>query len=756
MDCHTEDNLTTMSSSEMKRSITELSSGLAAMSQSIDKAVNDDVDRLIRGDLALAQTISCEAFLHGLGASENEGCKQKFDEIAAVIKASPEYTEFMTKLGQNDETSRYTPFCNLANDILNRLHDNNSPIWFARNDPHHIHGNYGSIQIPDVVIVRNVKHPLGARESDISKSVPLQPKAFVYQYGQGPGKGNEESTALTWYDVLSVFEFRKVDQSSVGGTYLGGRSQTRSREGSRGNSKSGKRKAVDSESLHTSSKRKASEAFGGYKTKLARYAAHQLSSVFHRRHVISVIIIDRRLIMGYFDHGGAVFSEELDFINEMATFVHLLDALAHLKPRELGFVKTESASLAGEADCIHYKEVLANSSESGTRHSLRNPVLPQQRHPASEGSPEGITLPPIVVKMEGRSVMVRGSIVRRVPFGLIGRGSRVHEATILDGSEQRPLVLKASWQLTRRLPEWEIIKEAQAGLEGLEIVAVKRLHLEECLPTVHSAEEADELLYVNSFRKLTGIDERFHEDSARKFHLVAFELLDEHLHTIKEETIFCQCFKDIFEAHYWIYATTGFLHRDISSNNLMVRVGRDGKKRGVLIDWDLADKIATSEQDHTGTRTGTRTFMAYELFSQNTSKHILRFDWESFLYYLMWVVFVMIDEDYKNTETRRIKDETHQNPETLGSLMARWPKLNDEELRLAKAFAISTKGKYMYSGSVHKFHSTFSTWIDPIWELFIQGDDARMKRDPKFDNNTFGGKLTYEGLHDILCRKLSN
>ncbi|KAL5480684.1 hypothetical protein ACEPAI_9624 [Sanghuangporus weigelae] len=337
----------------------------------------------------------------------------------------------------------------------------------------------------------------------------------------------------------------------------------------------------------------------------------------------------------------------------------------------------------------------------------------------------------------------------------VERGARVHGETVLYPLEQDRkgmLLSKATWNADWYKLQWNVFGHEQIAIESTILVAKK------VIPEGPSScvylEAIDRTLYRNASGRRTCTAERLLDDTDRMSRLVLLDLLYTHLHMVEDEKILRQCFRHIFEAHYRVYDATGVLHRDINIDNLMVRMGRDGSKQGVLIDWDLASRVI-DEQDHTGTRTGTRAFMAYELFLENASKHILRFDWESFLYHLMWAVFVMIDEDYRTTETKRIKDETNEKPDTLGSSMVRWPKLNDEKLRLAKAFAISTKGKYMYSRSVHKFHSTFSTWINPIWELFIRGDEARMKGDPTFDYETLGNRLTYTGLHDILDRESS-
>ncbi|KAL5480682.1 hypothetical protein ACEPAI_9622 [Sanghuangporus weigelae] len=331
-----------------------------------------------------------------------------------------------------------------------------------------------------------------------------------------------------------------------------------------------------------------------------------------------------------------------------------------------------------------------------------------------------------------------------------GQGARVHGDTVLYPLEQDRkgmLVSSTIWKSDWHKVQWMAFDNERGGREGA-ILVMTRAIPEDPSPCIY-LEAIDRTLYRNASGRRTGIAEQLLDETDRMSRLVLLDLLYTHLHMIEDEKVFRQCFRHIFEAHYRVYEATGILRRDISTDNLMIRVGSDGSKQGVLIDWDLASKVI-DEQDHTGTRTGTRAFMAYELFNPETPKHILRFDWESFLYYLMWVVFVIIDEEYMNAETKRIQNETGRAAKMKGLGMAKWPKLADKELWREKGYAMSMLSKDASPRSVYKFQSTFSTWIEPIWERFRRGHNARVDRDPNFNNETLGGLLTYEGLRDIL------
>jgi len=78
----------------------------------------------------------------------------------------------------------------------------------------------------------------------------------------------------------------------------------------------------------------------------------------------------------------------------------------------------------------------------------------------------------------------------------------------------------------------------------------------------------------------------------------------------------------------------GILHRDISSENVMV----DVKKQGmwvILNDFDLAGRVK-EEGARARHRTGTLPFMAIELLKKADATHCLRHDLESLFYVAVW------------------------------------------------------------------------------------------------------------------------
>ncbi|KAM4056518.1 kinase [Hirsutella rhossiliensis] len=93
--------------------------------------------------------------------------------------------------------------------------------------------------------------------------------------------------------------------------------------------------------------------------------------------------------------------------------------------------------------------------------------------------------------------------------------------------------------------------------------------------------------------------------------------------------------RDAIRAHQSLYIDGNILHRDISSNNIIITGSKiaDGFK-GMLIDLDLA-KVRDSGPSGARHQTGTMQFMAIEVLRK--ADHTYRHDLESFFYVLLWM-----------------------------------------------------------------------------------------------------------------------
>ncbi|KID73425.1 uncharacterized protein G6M90_00g062590 [Metarhizium brunneum] len=102
--------------------------------------------------------------------------------------------------------------------------------------------------------------------------------------------------------------------------------------------------------------------------------------------------------------------------------------------------------------------------------------------------------------------------------------------------------------------------------------------------------------------------------------------------TIKE---LLESMRDAIRAHQSLYTVGNILHRDISSNNIIITNPEtaDGF-RGMLIDLDLA-KVRDSGPSGARHQTGTMQFMAIQVL--RGVDHTYRHDLESFFYVLLWM-----------------------------------------------------------------------------------------------------------------------
>lgn len=108
------------------------------------------------------------------------------------------------------------------------------------------------------------------------------------------------------------------------------------------------------------------------------------------------------------------------------------------------------------------------------------------------------------------------------------------------------------------------------------------------------------------------------------------------IHEFESIKEFLEACRDILKAHRSLYLDGHILHRDISTNNLIITDNEEERApKGMLIDLDLAKEVGSggSGARH---RTGTREFMAIEVLEGKA--HTYRHDLESFFYVFLWVI----------------------------------------------------------------------------------------------------------------------
>ncbi|KAJ3861728.1 hypothetical protein EV359DRAFT_66234 [Lentinula novae-zelandiae] len=232
-----------------------------------------------------------------------------------------------------------------------------------------------------------------------------------------------------------------------------------------------------------------------------------------------------------------------------------------------------------------------------------------------------------------------------------------------------------------------------------------------------------------------------------------------------------QVFYDIVQCHHWVYTYPQMLHRDINHGNIMVRV-KDGKKYGVLNDWDLAiwlnegDGISTSQF-----RTGTRPYMAHEQHSPGwKGPHRYRHDLESLFYVILLLATLFSnpservykspneEDDDDNDEEDEDEDEDAKPSETSYHYET-WFTQGDDFLYKDKAFIIF---RASWHPTPTHFFSAFHGWLKRLHDTMNDGflaseaydnrPNDQLRQISYFNNDTLDGHFSYDKFVFIMHR----
>ncbi|KAJ1958146.1 hypothetical protein EC988_000467 [Linderina pennispora] len=123
----------------------------------------------------------------------------------------------------------------------------------------------------------------------------------------------------------------------------------------------------------------------------------------------------------------------------------------------------------------------------------------------------------------------------------------------------------------------------------------------------------------------------------------------EPLRSIKSEVELICVLYDAMQCHTALVEDCKLLHRDISTNNILV-VRQNGKARGLLIDFDNAVRLDVQKGDSRRVRTGTLPFMSLNNLRGVRHECTALDDWESLLYLVCWLGTFGINSDDRMSE----------------------------------------------------------------------------------------------------------
>ncbi|KAJ4494771.1 hypothetical protein C8J55DRAFT_446268 [Lentinula edodes] len=364
--------------------------------------------------------------------------------------------------------------------------------------------------------------------------------------------------------------------------------------------------------------------------------------------------------------------------------------------------------------------------------------------------------------------------LKRVLFrsrGIIGRGTIVvqvvcactHCAPNQCDWSGKKLVLKLSFPSMTRVPEQAFMDRCKEKAKGEHAWVLNHL------PHIYWTFD----LSFEERSPQANFKEKFKEKYEMRFVRGSIQEELQPLSSLETALECAQVFYDIVQCHHWVYTYPQILHRDISDGNIMIRV-KDGKKYGVLNDWDLAiwlnnrDGISTSQF-----RTGTRPYMAHEQHSPSwRGPHRYRHDLESLFYVILLLAtlfsspseraYKSLDEDHDDEEDDDEEDDDNEKdakPSETSYHYQTWFTQGDDFLHKDKAFIIF---RASWQPIPTHFFSAFHGWLKRLHDTMNDGflaseaydnrPNDQLRQIPYFNNDTLDGHFSYDIFVLIMHR----
>ncbi|KAJ2474653.1 hypothetical protein IWW56_005776, partial [Coemansia sp. RSA 2131] len=169
--------------------------------------------------------------------------------------------------------------------------------------------------------------------------------------------------------------------------------------------------------------------------------------------------------------------------------------------------------------------------------------------------------------------------------------------------------------------------------------------------------------------------------SLRVHRRLALQPLGRPLHTLKSPYELIIVLADVMVAHSVILKKSGYLHRDISPNNIMV-VDDGERVRGPFIDFDHAIKTDKSRLA-LAERTGTLPFMSICNLQNSKVQRSELDDWESLLYIVCWLGVHGVSQDEQVAYQQEI-DAARKVGEYYRYPLAKWEAGSFDDVARAK------------------------------------------------------------------------
>ncbi|KAJ4481247.1 hypothetical protein J3R30DRAFT_3700896 [Lentinula aciculospora] len=473
----------------------------------------------------------------------------------------------------------------------------------------------------------------------------------------------------------------------------------------------------------------------GVRTQVAGYARDMLSHGLLRTHVI-LFVVDSQLVRGFFyDRSIIVESELLDLTDKdhQLIFAKMIKHMRALSPEGLGIVPALDATdfLTKPASLKYGQDIPQYSAADGppSNEIFERPIGSKSLFeiPYKDGNTRTVILKRVLFRSNG--IIGRGTTVVRVECACL------HCGTQCDWKGKK-LILKLSFPGKNRVPEHTLMercRELAHGEHGWVLDHLPHIYWSFDVPFHDRTPQA------NLKKKLEGDYEmRIMRGSIQE------ELYP--ISTLKTAKGCAQVFYDVVQCHHWAWKYPQILHRDISHGNIMVRE-KDGRKYGVLNDWDLAVFLNSQGDGPTSKfRTGTKPYMSYEQHSDDwQGPHRFRHDLESVFYVILLLACLYSSpcEQYRPEIRTRYEYEE-------------WLQQDDFFLYNHKHTVIIN---ITWQSSVMTFFKGFERWLNDLQfalcsgllDLAVHNRTAREQHQvTAFDHDSLGGHFTYKKVVLIM------
>ncbi|KAF3768239.1 hypothetical protein M406DRAFT_249998 [Cryphonectria parasitica EP155] len=454
---------------------------------------------------------------------------------------------------------------------------------------------------------------------------------------------------------------------------------------------------------------------------LGRYAREVLAAQYNRRFVLGFTICGSLMRIWEFDRLGGIASEQFDINKDGYRFVYTILGFLWMSKEQLGFDPTIITSSSTQ-----YMEI--------------------ERHGQTER-------------------LIIDKHMKRAPC-IAGRATTCWKAHREDDPLQTPLVIKDSWQFVEREEEGELLREAtERG-----VINVARYYYHETVQVQGSEDDIEsnirgglDITTATNYKpepppsanppqtgrsgSATGCSSN--STTSRKRSLSQTDALSptskrscppashtrssskvlpnrihrriivrdygKPIYKASSPAALLRALAGCIEGHESLHKA-GFLHRDISHNNLMINEDSNNPSwPSFLIDLDLAIKEEREGASGAKGKTGTRAFMAIGvLFGE---QHSFMHDLESFFWVLFWICIHYDGPDSKGRVVERFD---------------KWNYMETEELASSKIGVIADEEDFLVAANKNftDYYQLLVPWVNRLRRMVFPDRQRWKKPEP--------------------------